>query len=242
MKKFALVLGASGSIGSAICRELAHNGWSLYMHYNHQADIIQSLTKELNQAYPEQEFMTIHADLTDEFATTTIAQSVFSLDAIVVASGQALYKLVEDTTSEDINALWKVHVQTPIQLISVLSSKLRKHEVSYITMIGSIWGEAGGAGETLYSTVKGAIHAFVKAYAQEVSFNGIRVNAVAPGLIDTKMNGHLNDEEMSSLVSEIPLERAGKPEEVAYLVAFLQSGKADYITGQILRINGGWYI
>lgn len=242
MKKFALVLGASGSIGSAVCRELASNGWSLYMHYNHQTNRMQGLIKELMNEFPEQEFMMIHADLTDEFAATTITQSVFSLDAIVVASGQALYKLVEDTSIEDMNALWKVHVQTPIQLIGLLSPKLRQHEVSYITMIGSIWGEAGGAGETLYSTVKGAIHAFVKAYAQEASYNGIRVNAVAPGLIDTKMNGHLNDDEMSSLVSEIPLERAGKPEEVAYLVAFLQSGKADYITGQILRINGGWYI
>lgn len=82
----------------------------------------------------------------------------------------------------------------------------------------------------------------MKAYAKEVSFNGIRVNAIAPGLIDTKMNGHLNDEEMRELLAEIPLERAGSPEEVAHLVAFLQSGKADYITGQILRINGGWYI
>ncbi|MGG0657999.1 elongation factor P 5-aminopentanone reductase [Rummeliibacillus pycnus] len=242
MKKFALVLGASGSIGSAICRELADHGWSLYMQYNHHVDTVQVLSDELIRTYPDQEFMTIHADLTDEFAATTIAQSVFSLKAIVVASGQALYKLVEDTTVEEMNALWKVHVQTPIQLIGLLSSKLRQHQVSYITMIGSIWGEAGGAGETLYSTVKGAIHAFVKAYAQEVSYNGIRVNAVAPGLIDTKMNGHLNDEEMSSLLLDIPLERAGKPEEVAYLVAFLQSGKADYITGQIMRINGGWYI
>ncbi|MBO2534638.1 elongation factor P 5-aminopentanone reductase [Rummeliibacillus suwonensis] len=242
MKKFALVLGASGAIGSAVCRGLAENGWSLYMHYNHHTDVIQNLIKELSQTYPEQEFMTIHADLTADSAATTIAQSVFSIEAIVVASGQALYKLVEDTTVEEMTALWKVHVQTPIQMIALLAPKLRQHPVSYITMIGSIWGEAGGAGETLYSTVKGAIHAFVKAYAKEVSFNGTRVNAVAPGLIDTSMNSHLNETEMADLLAEIPLERAGTPEEVAHLVSFLHSGKANYITGQILRINGGWYI
>lgn len=242
MKKFALVLGASGSIGSAICRELAEDGWSLYMQYNHHGDIVQSLITELMETYTEQEFMTIHADLTSHSAANTIVQSVFSVEAIVVASGQALYKLVEDTTEEEMSALWKVHVQTPIQIIGLLSSKLRQHPVSYITMIGSIWGEAGGAGETLYSTVKGAIHAFVKAYAKEVSYNGIRVNAVAPGLIDTKMNGHLNEDEISDILADIPLERAGTPEEVAHLVTFLESGKADYITGQILRINGGWYI
>ena len=242
MKKFALVLGASGAIGSAICRELAENGWSLYLQYNHHSEVVQSLLEEMMQSYPEQEFMIIQADLTSESAATMIVQSVFSLEAIVIASGQALYKLVEDTTVKEMTELWKVHVQTPIQIIGMLSAKLRQHQVSYITMIGSIWGEAGGAGETLYSTVKGAIHSFVKAYAKEVSFNGIRVNAIAPGLIDTKMNGHLNDEEMRELLAEIPLERAGSPEEVAHLVACLQSGKADYITGQILRINGGWYI
>lgn len=242
MKKFALILGASGSIGGAVCRELAESGWSLYMQYNHHVETVQLLIKDLQEKYVDQEFMSIHADLTDESAATTIAQSIFSLEAIVVASGQALYKLIEDTTVDEMNALWKVHVQTPIQLIGLLSPKLRQHKISYITMIGSIWGEVGGAGEVLYSTVKGAIHAFVKAYAQEVSYNGIRVNAVAPGFIDTKMNGHLKEDEVKSLLAEIPLQRAGKPDEVAHLVAFLQSGKADYITGQILRINGGWYI
>ncbi len=242
MKKFALVLGASGSIGSAICHELAMNGWSLYLQYNHNINSIQNLVQNLTKKYPEQEFMTIQADLTSDHAAKKISESIFSIKSIVIASGQALYKLVEDTTVEEMNTLWKVHVQTPIQLIGLLTPKLRQHPVSYITIIGSIWGETGGAYETLYSTVKGAIHAFVKAYAKEVSYNGIHVNAVAPGLIDTKMNGHLNDEEWSNLIDEIPLERAGKPEEVAYLVAFLQSGKADYITGQILSINGGWYI
>lgn len=241
-KRFSLVLGASGAIGSAIARELAKDGWSLYLQYNSHQQPVKALLQELTQVYPKQEFMLIQANLLEDGAAEKIAQSVFSLQAIVVASGQSLYKLIDDTTSEDMQALWRVHVQTPIEVITKLSGKLRKNEISYVTMIGSIWGEAGGAGEVLYSTVKGAIHAFVKAYAQEVAYNGIHVNAVAPGLIDTKMNGHLSSEEMQQLLAEIPMERAGKPEEVAYLVQFLQSNKADYMTGQILRLNGGWYI
>lgn len=241
-KRFSLVLGASGAIGSSIARELAEDGWSLYLQYNSHQQPVKELLEELTIAYPAQEFMLIQANLLDVEAAEIIANSIFSLQAIVVASGQSLYKLIDDTTPEDMQALWKVHVQTPIELITKLSRKLRQHEISYVTMIGSIWGEAGGAGEVLYSTVKGAIHAFVKAYAQEVAFNGIHVNAVAPGLIDTKMNGHLTTEEMQQLLEEIPMERAGQPQEVAHLVQFLQSGKADYMTGQILRLNGGWYI
>lgn len=241
-KRFSLVLGASGAIGSAIAHELAEEGWSLYLQYNSNEEPVKQLIKQLITRYPEQEFMLIQADLLEGDAAEKIAQSVFSLQAIVVASGQSLYKLIDDTTPEDMQALWRVHVQTPIEIITKLSRKLRQNEISYVTMIGSIWGEAGGAGEVLYSTVKGAIHAFVKAYAQEVAYNGIHVNAVAPGLIATKMNEHLSAEELQQLLEEIPMERAGKPEEVAHLVQFLQSGKADYMTGQILRLNGGWYI
>lgn len=242
VNRFTLVLGASGAIGSAIAYELAEEGWSLYLQYNSSEVFVKDLLHELMTRYPKQEFMLIKANLLEADAAEKIAQSIFSLQAIVVASGQSLYKLIDDTTPEDMQALWRVHVQTPIELITKLSRKLRQHDLSYVTMIGSIWGEAGGAGEVLYSTVKGAIHAFVKAYAQEVAYNGIHVNAVAPGLIATKMNGHLSSEELQQLVEEIPMARAGKPEEVAYSVRFLQSGKADYMTGQILRLNGGWYI
>lgn len=242
MKKFSLVLGASGAIGSAIAEKLAADGWSLYLQYNSQVEPVKRLLHELATRYPEQEFLLIQANLLEEGAVKRITQSVFSLQSIVVASGQSLYKLIEDTTSEDMQALWRVHVQAPIELITKLGYKLRQHEKSYITMIGSIWGEAGGAGEVLYSTVKGAVHAFVKAYAQEVAYNGIHVNAVAPGLIETKMNHHLTADEWRNILAEIPMERAGQPEEVADLVQFLQSGKADYMTGQVLRLNGGWYI
>ncbi|MBK3494324.1 SDR family oxidoreductase [Viridibacillus sp. YIM B01967] len=242
MKRFCLVLGASGVIGCAISEQLAQDGWSLYMQYNQGAGVASELINKLTASYPEQEFMTIQADLTAPSAAEQIAGSIFSLQAIVVASGQALYKLVDDTSADEMDALWKVHVQTPIRLISLLASKLRHNEISHITMIGSIWGEAGASGEALYATVKGALHAFVKSYAQEAAGNGILVNAVAPGFINTKMNGHLSDLEEQALIAEIPLARAGSPTEVGDLVSFLLSGRANYITGQILRINGGWYI
>ncbi|WP_010286272.1 elongation factor P 5-aminopentanone reductase [Kurthia massiliensis] len=240
MKRFCLLLGASGAIGSATARELAKEGWSLYLQYNRNP--VTALANELIEAYPAQEFMMVQAELNVPGAAQKIAQSVFDVEAIVVASGQALYKLIDDTTAEDMQALWMVHVQSPVEVIRELAPKLRRHETSYVTMIGSIWGEAGGAGEVMYSTVKGAVHSFVKAYAQEVAFNGMKVNAVSPGMIQTSMNGHLTPEEFEEVVSSIPMARAGQPDEVAHFVTFLLSGKADYMTGQIVRVNGGWYI
>lgn len=240
MKRFCLVLGASGAIGSATAKRLAEDGYSLYLQHHHTS--VALLLNELTERYPNQEFMPIQCDLTSVEAAQHIAQNVFDIEAIVVASGHALYQLVDDTTSQEMLKLWQVHVQTPIEVIQKLASKMRRHEKSYIVMIGSIWGEAGGAGEVLYSTVKGAVHSFVKAYAQEVAYNGMTVNAVSPGMIQTRMNGHLSEEEMAEVVAEIPMNRPGQPEEVANAVSFLVSGSADYMTGQILRVNGGWYI
>ncbi len=242
MKRFALVIGASGAIGSAIAKRLATDGWSLYLHYNNGKLKVDNLINELNSIYPQQEFIGIFADFTEDQGADQLAAQIFSIKAIVVASGHAFYGLLEDTPVSEMNRLWKVHVQNPIRLIALLSSKLRKNDVSYILFIGSIWGETGAALESVYSAVKGAQHAFVKSYAKEVAFNHILVNAIAPGLIDTSMNEHLNNEEMQHLYEEIPLGRAGTMKEVANIAAFYLSGQADYVTGQIIRLNGGWYI
>lgn len=240
MKKYALVCGASGEIGTAICQHLAQQGWSLYVHYATQptTELVEKLTTE----FPQQEFFSVQADFTDEDAAAHLAQQIFTLQAIVFANGHALYGLLEDISAVKMQALWQVHVQTPMLILQQLAAKLRVNDVSYVLFIGSIWGAAGAAGEVVYSAVKGAQHSFVKAYAQEVAYNGIRVNAIAPGFIDTKMNGHIDAVEREQLVSEIPLQQLGTVDDVARLCAFYISGQADYVTGQIIHLNGGWYI
>ena len=242
MKKFALVVGASGAIGEAISKRLAHDGWSLYLHYYKGRSQVENLLEALTKDYPHQEFLTVEADFTKDDGADQLAPQLYSMQAIVFAGGHAFYGMLEDTSVEEMSNLWKVHVQNPMRLIALTATKLRQNRPSYILFIGSIWGEAGGALETAYSAVKGAQHAFVKSYAKEVAYNQILVNAIAPGLIDTRMNHHLEEEERQQLFEEIPLGRAGKVEEVANLVGFYMSGQADYITGQIIRLNGGWYI
>lgn len=242
MKKFALVCGASGAIGQAISAQLARDGWSLYLHYNVGQKKVNNLVKQFIELYPDQEFLPVQADFSKNDGAQQLASQIFSLQAIIFANGHAYYGLLEDTKVADMEKLWRVHVQNPMQTIALLARKLRANPTSYILMIGSIWGEVGAAGEVAYSAVKGAQHSFVKAYAQEAAYNGIRVNAIAPGIIDTSMNANLNAQEREELASQIPLQAFGEARDIANMAAFYISGQADYVTGQIIRVNGGWYI
>lgn len=242
MKKFALVCGASGAIGEAICRQLAVDGWSLYVQYYANSEKAGKLVSVLQETYPQQEFFTVQANFSEMGAAETVAAQLFSLQAIVFAGGHAYYGLLEDTSVAEMAKLWQVHVQTPMEMLAKVASKLRQHDTSYVLFIGSIWGTAGAAGEVVYSAVKGAQHSFVKAYAQEVAYNGLRVNAIAPGFIDTAMNQQLDADEREAIQQDIPLQRFGQTDEVAKMVRFYLSGQADYVTGQILHLNGGWYI
>ena len=239
-KRFALICGASGEIGSSIAKRLASEGWSLYLHYN--TTPVEQLLAELMLRYPNQEFLPVQVNLAELGAAEKLASQLFSLQAVVFSSGQAYYALLDESTEEMMEQLWRVHVQNPMLLLRAVGSKLRQQTASYVVFISSIWGSAGAAGEVVYSTVKGAQQAFVKAYAQEVAFNGIRVNAIAPGFIDTKMNGQLSIEEREAVLNEIPMYAAGTPDDIANGVHYLVSGQADYMTGQTLHINGGWYM
>ncbi|MBD7907067.1 elongation factor P 5-aminopentanone reductase [Sporosarcina gallistercoris] len=241
-RRRALVLGASGGIGEAICKKMASEGWSLYMHYNSGDDMIQQLQKELTANYPSSDFQYVHSDFGQLGAAERLAAQLTDVSAIIVANGQSMLKLLSETTEQDMESLWRVHVQNPVRLISLLSAGLRSYTRSYIVFIGSIWGNTGAAGEVMYSSVKGAQHAFVKAYAKEAAYGGIRVNGIAPGWIETRMNEEIPEDERQMVMEEIPLMVPGRPEEVADLVVFLTSGKADYMTGEILKLNGGWYI
>ncbi|WP_422123492.1 elongation factor P 5-aminopentanone reductase [Planococcus sp. X10-3] len=239
MKKFALVMGASGEIGDSISRTLAASGWSLYLHWNTKPPF--ELASFLRETYPDLEFIEVHADFSKTGSSEHLASQVFDVSCIVVASGHALSKMLVDTVDAEMESLWRVHVQNPVSAIRQLSPVFQRHPKSYVVFISSIWGETGASIETVYSSVKGAQLAFVKAYAKEMALSGTRVNAVAPGFIMTKMNSGLLPEELETIREEIPL-GLGKVQDVADAVDFLVNGKADYITGQTLRINGGWHM
>ncbi|MBS4207556.1 SDR family oxidoreductase [Bacillus sp. FJAT-50079] len=239
MGKFALITGASGGIGQAIAKLLAHEGWNLYLHYHQGEERMKTLHDELRG--DSIEVIPIQADLSTRKGVTTLCENIFQLDAIVYASGDAPYGLLIDMSEETIDRMLQLHVKSPLTLTQKLLPKLMRNESAKIIMISSIWGQTGAACEVLYSTVKGAQIAFVKALSKEVATSGVRVNCIAPGAVKTAMIDWLSDEELAALESEIPVGRLAQPEEIAEATAFLLSDKSNYITGQVLAVNGGMY-
>ncbi|WP_394137114.1 elongation factor P 5-aminopentanone reductase [Cytobacillus oceanisediminis] len=239
MSKFALITGASGGIGQAISLKLAEEGYSLYLHYNKNQQAINFLLDRL-QPY-DGEYMPIQADLSTKAGYKKVVQNIFSIDAIVHNSGSAQYGLLTELTETETDKLMNLHVTSPLLLTKELLPKLLAKNSGNIVVVSSIWGQTGAACEVAYSTAKGAQIAFVKALSKEVALNGVRVNAVAPGAVQTAMLNDFTEEELEAVKSEIPMGRLALPEDVANSISFLLSEKASYITGQVLAVNGGWY-
>ena len=240
MKKFVLITGASGGIGRAISLRLAKEGYSLYLHYYQNEASIADLLDQLQQY--EGEYIPIQANLATPDGYKRIVQNVFSIDAIIHNSGNSHYGLLVDLQEDIADELIALNVRTPLLLTKELLGKLLTKKSGNIVVISSIWGQTGAACEVAYSTVKGAQLAFVKALSKEVALNGIRVNAIAPGAIQTEMLQHFSEDELELIKTDIPTGRLGTAENVSDSVAFLLSDQSSYITGQILAINGGWYI
>lgn len=240
MGKHILITGATGGIGQAVARLLAKEGYSLYLHYNQNKEEMTKLLEELNQY--GNDYFPIQADLKDPASYQNIIKEIFSLDGIIHTSGISVYGLFSELEDQELADLWNIHVSSIMCLSRDLLPKFLAKQKGNIIIISSIWGQIGASMEVAYSTVKGAQLSFVKALSKEVALNGIRVNAVAPGAVDTKMLHNFSEEEIEWIKDEIPMGRFGIPEEIAQSVHFLLSDQSSYITGQVLSINGGWHV
>ncbi len=239
MKKYALITGASGGIGKAVAKKLASLGFNLYLHFNQNEKSIKELQGELEPFGGE--YTAIQANLKDSEGYKKICSQIFSLDAIIYCSGNSHYGLLVDIKQAEVDSLMRVHVMNPLMITKELLPKLTKKKSGNIIFISSIWGQTGAACEVAYSTAKGAQISFVKALSKEVALSGVRVNAIAPGVVETAMMSQFTDEDKQQLQYEIPMGRLGLPEEIANGVKFLLSNESSYMTGQVLSINGGWY-
>ncbi|WP_137657290.1 elongation factor P 5-aminopentanone reductase [Listeria newyorkensis] len=238
--KYALITGASGDIGREIAIALAKQGFHLYLHYYRNEKAIALLQEEL--VLFGVDVIPIQADFTNSDAISRLQDSVFQLDVFVHAAGNSYYGLFQDMPDQEITNLWDIHVHFPMQLLQKWIPKLQRSDAGRIIFISSIWGEVGAAMEVAYSAVKGAQIAFCKALAQEVAASGTTVNVVSPGMVDTKMNHLFDEEEKTALLTDIPMHRFAKPSEVGEVVAFLASDRASYMTGQTMRLDGGWFM
>ncbi|TQS75495.1 SDR family oxidoreductase [Ornithinibacillus gellani] len=238
MRKTALIIGASGDIGSEIAIQLGKEGYQLLLHYNRNRDMLVRVREQVER---ESILAELQCDMSNiEAVKQLLAALVFRVDIIIFASGNAYYGLFQEMPIEKIDEMLTIHVKAPMMITKHLLPEMIRNKSGRIIFITSIWGEVGASNEVVYSALKGAQNTFVKALAKEVGASGITVNAVSPGYIDTKMNGHLLAEEKDSILAEIPVHRAGTSKEVAHTISFLMHEQAGYINGEIIGMNGGW--
>lgn len=238
MNENVLVIGASGDIGRTIVQELAKEGYSLLLHYHKNTEKIKELTNSL----PSEKVLGVYqANLTSKIEIQKMLDNIiYPVHSIVFVSGLADNTLFQETTEKMMDYMLSLHVKAPWKITQHFLQPMIRNNYGKIIFITSIWGEVGASNEVIYSSVKGAQNSFVKALAKEVGPSGILVNGISPGFIDTKMNQHLNSDEIDNIISEIPLNRVGLPSDVANAVSFLMSEKASYIQGDIIKVTGGW--
>lgn len=240
--KTVLVTGASGGIGSEIARHFAARGYRVMAACHRNKEAAESLAAEIRSA--QGEAAAFSADLTVESEVEALFAATEALygmvDVLVNCAGVAHTELFQDMDLAVWEDVLRVNI-TPVFLCSkrALGPMLRKKEGSIIN-IGSIWGETGASCEVAYSTAKAAVSGMTKALAKETGPSGVRVNAIAPGWIDTKMNEKLSEEDKGSFCEEIALGRTGTAREVAGAALFLAENT--YVTGQVLKLDGGYCI
>ena len=238
----ALVTGASRGIGSAIAKKLALNGASVIINYSKDDIGANNTLKEITKSggYAK----TIKKDISYYSNCIELINEVITtfgkIDILVNNAAKSEIGLFMDFKRENINNLMNINLLAPMYLSqAVLPSMISKGSGNIIN-ISSIWGETGASCEVVYSTTKGGLNLFTKALAKEVASFGIRVNAIAPGVIDTEMNSFLEADEKEELINDIPIGRFGTVDEVANTVLFLCQNNTSYLTGQIIRIDGGF--
>lgn len=234
-----LVTGGSRGIGAAIAKKFAEQGDTVYITYCKSKEAAQVLKQQYG-IHP------IFADFREDFgalkAGKAIAEQIGTIDTLVNNAAISVVDVFQCVSEEDCTALYRVNLFGTVDMTrAILPTMLQQHAGNIIN-ITSVWGQTGASCEVDYSVTKGGIIAFTKALAKEVAPSGIRVNAVSPGVIDTEMNAHLSEEDRKELAEETPLQRIGKPEEIADAVLFLASERAAFITGQVLPVNGGFFI
>lgn len=227
--KNVLVTGASGAIGRAIAELFAGKGYNVYAGFNKNEPEIKNVNN-------------IHIDVTSSESVKAAFEKMGAIDILINNSGISQQKLFTDITEEDWDNMFDVNIKGMYRVTKEALPAMINKKCGRVINISSIWGEIGGACEVHYSASKAAVIGFTKALAKELGLSGITVNCVSPGMIDTPMNSHLTGEDVLEIEEEIPLKRQGDPKEVAECVYFLASDMADYITGQVISVSGGWNI
>lgn len=241
MKQTAIVTGGSRGIGRAVAVRLAKDGMNLVINYRGNsaaAEETERLCRELGA-----EVLLVQGDVSraeDCEKLAAQAKEAFGrVDVLVNNAGITRDGLLARMTEEDFRAVLDVNLVGPWNMMKAVNRIMMKQRYGRIVNLSSVTGLMGNMGQTNYAAAKAGILGMTKSYAREVASRGITVNAVAPGFIDTDMTEAMPEGAKDKIVTGIPMGRTGKSEDVAEAVAFLASEQAGYITGEVLRVDGG---
>ena len=239
--KIALVTGGGRGIGRAICLELAARGATVIVNYNRSgaaaADVVTQIGKAGGAA------QSVQADVSDAEQVTAMFKSIVSdfgtIDILVNNAGMTRDNVIMMMKPDDFDVVIATNLRSCWLCCKTAARTMMRKRSGSIINITSVVGIAGNGGQTNYAASKAGIIGLTKSLAKEVAARGIRVNAVAPGFVETDMTADLSDEIRDRAIEAIPLGRMGATQDIAKAVAFLASDNADYITGQTLVVDGG---
>lgn len=240
----ALVTGASRGIGRAVARRLSDEGWAVAINYHVRRDAAESLLSELRAK--GRRAMIVQADVADGSAVkemfARVEQELGPVETLVNNAGIAGQMLFQDITDEQWNRYFAVNLGGARRCIQAALPHMIHVKRGCIVNISSIWGLRGASCEAAYACTKAGLIALTRSLALELAPSGIRVNCVAPGVINTDMVQVLGEETLSCLAQQTPLGRLGTAEDVAAAVAFYAREEASFVTGQVLCADGGFIV
>ena len=237
--KTILITGASGGIGSELAKKFAKNHNNIILVYNkHRSNV-----EKLKQDFKNCNITIFKCDLTQTEQINSMVEKIIKtfkkIDVLINCAGVSKFQLIQDTTEDDYLQVFNTNLKSTVMLTAAVSKHMISEKYGKIINISSVWGIVGSSMESLYSASKGAINTLTLSLAKELGPSNINVNAICPGLIDTKMNKNLSKQTMQDLIEHTPIQRIGTGKDVANLASFLCSDEASFITGQIITIDGG---
>ena len=235
--KRVLVTGGSRGIGAAAVRLFAAHGWQVIANYRCSEEQARTLAAETGCSLCRADV----SEAEDRKKLLEFTENTFGgIDVLVNNAGISLFGLFDTIPAAEVRQMYGVNLTGTVELCRLFLPQMLRRKSGCIVNVSSVWGISGASCEVDYSAAKAAVAGLTRALAREVGPSGVRVNCVAPGVIDTDMNSQLTYEEMLALTDEIPLMRLGTAEEAAKAIFFLATDDSAYITGQVLGVDGGF--
>lgn len=241
MNKVVLITGGSRGIGAECVRKFAQNNYDVIFTYLNSEEKAKKIAEE-NSAFSN--VIAYRCDVANHSEMQKLGEFIKStfgkVDALISNAGIAQIAPIIDVSESNFDKIVNTNLKGAYNAVKAVLPFMLDVKKGKIVFVSSVWGMVGASCESVYSATKSALNGFMKSLAKELGPSHINVNSVAPGIISTDMNAELSSEDIKQIVNEIPLGKVGRVEDVANAIYFLCSDEADYISGDVLKVDGGW--